>query len=108
VDTDSFDPRDEDEKRRDAVKALGRLDEEGNGGQLALFAHFPAERFDRLATLAELTKWTNEMADWTERQAEADRKRLAYLRELTAAVDGDLGKTWEEAEAARAAACESP
>jgi hypothetical protein len=106
-DTDPYDPRDPDEKRRDAARELARLTEE-NSGQLALFDHFPAERFDPLATLAELTKWANEMADWTERQAEADRKRLAYLKELTTAVGGDLGKTWEEAQAALEAAGESP
>lgn len=99
ADTEPYDPRDPDEKRRDAARELARLTEE-NGGQLALFDHFPADRFDPLATLAELTKWANEMADWTQRQAEADRKRLAYLKELTDAVNGDLGKTWEQAQAA--------
>lgn len=107
TDTDPFDPRDEDEKRRDAARELSRIAQE-NAGQLALFDHFPAERFDPLATLADLTKWANDMADWTERQAEADRKRLAYVKELTDAVDGDLGKTWEEAQAALEAAGESP
>ena len=107
ADTDPYDPRDPDEKRRDAARELARIAEEENGGQLALFDHFPADRFDPLATLAELTKWACEMADWTERQAEADRKRLAYLKELTDAVNGDLGKTWEQAQAALDAA-ESP
>jgi len=99
AETDPFDPRGADEKRRDAAREMVRIAEEA-GGQLALFDHFPADRFDKLVTLSELTKWASEMADWTERQADADRRRLAYLKDLTDAVHGDLGKTWEEAQAA--------
>jgi hypothetical protein len=104
ADTEPFDPRDADEKRRDAARELERREREEGGEQIALFDHFPAERFDRLATIAELRKYADEMAGWTERQAEADRRRTAYVDRLSAAVAGDESKTWAEAHAALTAA----
>ncbi len=101
ADTEPFDPRDPDEKRRDAVREIERLAKEEAGGQMTLFDYgFPADRFGVLATLAELRKWAVENAEWTERQAQADRRRLAYLDRLFAAVGGNENATWEQAQAA--------
>lgn len=93
------DPRGSAEKAR----ALDRQLTLGEPGpeQLALF---PDDRFDVLSTLAELRKYAAESAEWTERHARKDRERLEYLDELSAAVDGDETKTWEEAQAALNAA----
>jgi hypothetical protein len=94
-----FDPRDEDEKRRDAARDLARRSQE-DSGQLALFDYFPEDRFTELTTLAELAKYADEMAALTERYARKDRERAAYLASLAAAVDGDMSATWEQANAA--------
>lgn len=100
AETDPYDPRDADEKRRDAARELARIAEEEGGGQLALFEHFPADQFDSLATIAELRKYAEESAEWTERHARKDRERFEYLDKLSAAVGGDENATWERAQAA--------
>jgi hypothetical protein len=100
ADMEPFDPRTPDEKRRDAAKAAARLAEEESGGQLTLFDYFPAERFDPLATLAELRKYAVECDERTARHADADRRRHAYLDRLFAAVGGNENATWEQAQAA--------
>jgi hypothetical protein len=101
ADTEPYDPRTPDEKRRDAVREIERRAKEQAGGQLALFYdHFPADRFGTLAPLGELLKYATDNAEWTERQAEADRRRIAYVERLLAAVGGNENATWEEAQAA--------
>jgi hypothetical protein len=100
ADTEPFDPRDPGEKRRDAARELARIAEEEGGGQLALFEHFPADQFGALATIAELRKYAEESAEWTERHARKDRERFEYLEKLSAAVGGDENATWEQAQAA--------
>lgn len=103
ADTAPFDPRTPAERRQDMAKEIERRAREEGSGQLVLFEHFPADRFDSLATLAELRKYAVEMFEWTERQADADRRRLAYVDQLLAAVNGNERATWEQA-AARLAA----
>jgi hypothetical protein len=95
ADAEPFDPRDEDEKRRDAARDLARRSQE-SAGQLSLF---PDDRFTELSTLAELAKCAAEMAEMTERYARKDRERAEYLQSLIDAVDGDMSKTWAEAQA---------
>jgi len=93
------DPRGAAEKARalDRQLALGDPDPD----QLALF---PDDRFDTLSTLAELRKYAEDSDARTKRHAAKDAERLAYLDELSGAVDGDESKTWEEAQAALDAA----
>ncbi len=99
AEADSFDPRDADEKRRDAARELARRTQE-DGGQLALFDYYPDDKFTELSTLAELAKYADEMAALTERYARKDRERAAYLASLIEAVNGDMSATWERANAA--------
>lgn len=107
ADTGPFDPRDEDERRRDAAATLDRAAGEA-AGQLSLFEYFPDDQFDSLATLAELLKYAEDSDARTKRHARKDQERFAYLKQRIDAVNGDLGKTWEEAQAALEAANESP
>jgi hypothetical protein len=90
-----FDPRTAAEKARAAEKQLA-LGETDDPEQLELFRY----EFDELSSIAALRKYALEMAAWTERQAERDAKRLAYVDRLAEAVGGDESKTWEEAQAA--------
>lgn len=94
--TGPFDPRDEDEKRRDAARELARRGEEG-AGQLSLF---PDDKYGEFSTLTELAKYAAEMAEMTERYARRDRERDDYLTALIDAVNGDMSKTWGDAQAA--------
>lgn len=94
-----FDPRQAAERARDAARDLARHGKDGDG-QIALFDYFPEERFDESATLAELAKYASEMAELTERFAQRDRERFAYLNRLIDAAGGDMNATWEEAQAA--------
>jgi len=102
-DAEPYDPRDAAERAREAARELTRHGK-GGDGQLALFDYFPDSRFDELSTLAELTKYADEMAGLTERYAKKDRERADYLRSLINAVGGDLSKTWAEAQSALDAA----
>jgi hypothetical protein len=95
---EQFDPRTAAERARAAEKQLA-LGENDDPEQLELFRWFPDE-FDELSSIAALRKYALEMAAWTERQAERDAKRLAYVDRLAEAVGGDESKTWEEAQAA--------
>jgi hypothetical protein len=108
ADTDSFDPRTDGERQRDAVAELARLGDEAASKQLTLFELFPADRFGKLATLTELDKYAVECDERTERHLEADRRRRAYLNQLFAAVGGNENATWEEAQAALDAAQQAP
>lgn len=92
-----YDPRWSDERERDAANRETALIADGADEQLSLF---PEERFDELSTLAELSKYADEMAQITERYARRDAKRLSYLRRLIDAVNGDMSATWAEARAA--------
>lgn len=103
ADVTPFDPRTAEEKARDAGDVLDRASQK-LGGQLELFDYFKDSSFDELSTIAELRKYADEMALWTERQARRDRERLSYLDRLSAAVGGDESKTWAEANAALEAA----
>lgn len=67
---------------------------------MTLFDFFPDDRFDELSTLAEMRKHAADCARRTEGHARKNRERFEYLDRLSAAVDGDEGKTWEEAQAA--------
>lgn len=94
-----YDPRKAAERARDAARDLTRHGHDG-GGQIALFDYFPDERFDETSTLAELAKYTAEMAELTERFVQRDKERAAYLAKLIDAVGGDMSATWERAQAA--------
>jgi hypothetical protein len=96
ADTEPFDPRDEDEKRRDAARELARRGQEA-AGQLSLF---PDDKFGEMSTLMDLAKYAAEMAEITDRYARRDEERADYLRSLADAVGGDMSKTWGEAQAA--------
>jgi hypothetical protein len=100
ADTGPYDPRTPEEKRRDAARELARRGEEA-AGQLALF---PDDKYDEYSTLTELAKYAAEMAEMTDRYARRDRDRTDYLTSLIDAVNGDMSKTWGEAQAALEAA----
>jgi hypothetical protein len=104
ADTGPFDPRDEDEKRRDAARDLARRGQEA-AGQLSLF---PDDKFGEMSTLADLAKYAAEMAEITERYARRDEERGEYLKSLIDAVGGDLSKTWGEAQEALEASATAP
>lgn len=91
-----YDPRTIAEKMRQAEKQLAL----GEPDQLLLFEYFPSDNFSELSTVGELRKYAADMAEWTERQARADAKRLAYVQALSDAVGGDESRTWAEAQAA--------
>jgi hypothetical protein len=100
VQGDLYDPRDADERSRDTARELARrADAERDEEQLALFEYFADDRFDETATLADLAKYAEEMADLTERFAQRDRERAAYLARLIDAAGGDLSVTWADAQA---------
>jgi hypothetical protein len=99
ADPEPFDPRTREERARDAGQVLDSAEEKA-AGQLDLFAYFKDDAFDELSTIAELRKHAVDMRDWTERQAKADDRRLAYVDKLSAAVNGDESKTWADANAA--------
>jgi hypothetical protein len=94
-----FDPRDADERARDAARELARHASAGDA-QLTLFDYFPDDRFTEISTLGELAKYAAEMAELTERFRQRDEERAEYLGSLIEAVSGDLSKTWAEAQAA--------
>jgi hypothetical protein len=98
-DAEPYDPRRAVDRARDAARDLANHGH-GGDGQLALFEYFPEERFDETATLAELAKYASEMAELTERFAQRDRERFAYLNRLIAAVNGDMNATAGQAQAA--------
>lgn len=100
TDAEPFDPRDADERARDTSRILARRAAADGADQLALFDYFPDDRFDETATLGELAKYAEEMADLTERFAQRDRERADYLQSLIDAVGGDLSATWEHAQQA--------
>ena len=103
-DTEPYDPRDPDEKRRDAARELARRGQE-SAGQLSLF---PDDTYGEMSTLAELAKYAAEMAQMTDRYARRDQERGEYLKALIDAVNGDMSKTWGDAQAALDAAASAP
>lgn len=94
-----YDPRGAAERARavDRQLALGEPGPE----QLKLF---PDDEFDSFSTLAEMRKYAEDNKARAERHSAAAEKRLAYVDDLSEAVDGDESKTWEEAQAALDAA----
>ena len=100
-DAEPCDPRDADERHRDTARTLARRagHDATEPEQLALFEYFPDDRFGETSTLADLAKYTQEMAELTERFAQRDRERAAYLARLVDAAGGDLSVTWEQAHA---------
>jgi hypothetical protein len=93
-----YDPRGAAERAAavDRQLALGEPDP----AQMTLFDYFPDDRYDSLSTLAELRKHADDCARRTEGHAHKNRERYAYLDRMSAAVNGDEGKTWAEAQAA--------
>lgn len=96
-----YDPRGAAERAAavDRQLAFGETDP----AQMTLFDFFPDDRFDELATLAELRKHADGCARRTEGHARKNRERFEYLDKLSAAVDGDESATWERAQAALSA-----
>lgn len=95
-----YDPRTTAERAQQAERQLAL----GEPDQLALFELFPQDRFSELSTLADLAKYAAESTEMTERFARKDRERAEYLASLIGAADGDMSKTWAEAQAALDAA----
>jgi hypothetical protein len=91
-----YDPRTVAERAQQAERQLAL----GEPDQLALFELFPDDRFSELSTLADLAKYAGESAEITERFARRDRERADYLKSLIDAVDGDMSRTWAEAQTA--------
>jgi hypothetical protein len=90
------DPRTAAEKVRQAERQLAL----GEPDQLALFSLFPEDRFSELSTLADLAKYAAESADITRRFFDRNQRRAEYLASLVKAANGDMSKTWAEAQAA--------
>jgi hypothetical protein len=101
-----FDPRTAAEKARAAEKQLA-LGETDDPEQLELFRWFPDE-FDELSSIAALRKHALAMKAMAARFADRADERLEYVDQLSAAVDGDESKTWEEAQAALDARAVTP
>lgn len=89
------DHRTEEEKRSDRARAAAAAASDGaSGQQLSLFAGFEPTQ----ATVKDLVDYATEQAALTERFAERDRKRAAYVAELVAACpDEDLSTVWADA-----------
>lgn len=102
ADPEPYDPRTREERARDSGQALDSIAEKA-AGQLELFAYFNEEAFDELSSIAELRKHAVDLRDWTQRQANADDRRIAYVDKLSAAVGGDESKTVADANAAMSA-----
>lgn len=91
-----YDPRTAAEKAQQAERQLAL----GDPDQASLFDMFPADRFHELSTLEELAKHAAECRDRTERHARKNRERDEYLASLVGAADGDMSRTWAQAQAA--------
>lgn len=104
-DAEPFDPRDADEKRRDAENERKRRQAE-NPRQAVLFDWDPPVKFHGdehgpRTTVKELEAACDRSEEWTARMAVIDGERRSYVDELAAAVGGDTDKTWYEAEQRR-------
>lgn len=108
ADTDPFDARTPAEVRHDTAREIERRARDEDSGQLALFEHFPADRFGPKTRLALLLEYAADNAERTQRHARADRKRIEYVNRLLAAAGGDENATWEEAQAALEARAVAP
>jgi hypothetical protein len=96
-----YDPRDADERDRDARNAGRRLLEHGADGFETICAdYWPTDTYGPTSTLTELAKYAEEMRELTERFLRRDEEREKHLQALIAAVDGDMNTTWEDAETA--------
>jgi hypothetical protein len=97
---DPFDPRDADERDRDARRNGQRLMEHADGFDSVCADFWPTDTYGPLSTLDELAKYAVEMRELTQRFVRRDEEREAHLARLVAAVDGDMSATWEAAESA--------
>jgi hypothetical protein len=95
-----YDPRTAAEQAQQAERQLAL----GEPDQLALFELFPREKFSDRSTLAELAEHAALSEDITKRFQDRNRRRAGYLARLSSAVNGDMSKTWAEAQAAADAA----
>ncbi len=82
---------------RDHDRARMLADLTGEQGTLFPLSQFEPEE----ATLKDLLDYTDEQDDLTARFVAHGERRRTYLNQLIDAVDGDLAKTWAEAEEAR-------
>lgn len=90
-DEPAADHRTQAERDHDHARAL--LDRLGDQGAL-----FPLSDFEPVVTtLNELQTYAAQMRELTNRFAERDRKRRAYLDQLIDAAGGDLSMTWQDA-----------
>jgi hypothetical protein len=99
-DGEPFDPRDADERDRDAGNAGRRLLDHQDGFDSVCAEFWPTDTYGPLSTLAELAKYAGEMRELTERFLRRDEERERHLQALISAVDGDMSATWEAAETA--------
>lgn len=99
---DPYDPRDADEKWRD-FRAQEERRKAENPEQLTfeLPAFFSHDTFGPRTRLSDLMAACDESERMTANFVKRDNERRAYVDELLAAVGGDDGKTWYEAEARR-------
>jgi hypothetical protein len=95
-----YDPRSLAEQAQQAERQLAL----GEPDQLALFELFPREKFSEFSTLEELAEYAATSEAITERFRERNRRRAEKLARLSSAVNGDMSKTWAEAQAAADAA----
>jgi hypothetical protein len=95
-----YDPRTATERLRQVQRQLAL----GEPDQLTLFELFPEDRYSELSTLADLAKYAAESEDITRRFVDRNEKRAAYLASLARVVNGDMSRTWAEAQAALDAA----
>jgi hypothetical protein len=91
-----YDPRTAAERVRQAERQLAL----GEPDQLTLFELFPSDRYSEVSTLADLAKYVAENEDINQRFRDRNEKRAKYLASLVKAADGDMSKTWAEAQRA--------
>lgn len=93
---EEYDPRTASEKAQQTERQLAL----GEPDQLTLFELFPADRFSELSTLAELEKYRAENEVINLRFQDRNRRRAEEIAKLAGAVNGDMSKTWAEAQRA--------
>jgi hypothetical protein len=91
-----YDPRTAAERVRQAERQLAL----GEPDQLTLFELFPGDRYSEVSTLADLAKYVAENEDINQRFRDRNEKRAKYLASLVKAADGDMSRTWAEAQRA--------
>lgn len=99
-----YDPRDADEKWRDfdnERKRRAAQNPEQGVLDFELPEHFSHDTYGPRTPLSSLVAACDESERMTANFAKRDAERRAYVDELEAAADGNLGMTWYEAEARR-------